>query len=137
MRLDLLVNHFVYTALFDGYIVLFEHHFKRNYIHVRDVARAFVHSVKNFDAMKGRPYNAGLDLANLSKGELAEKVKEYLPKFHIVHSEIGQDPDKRNYVVSNQRLRDAGFEAIHTLEQGIPELIKGYRMMARSTFKNA
>lgn len=137
MRLDLLVNHFVYTALFDGYIVLFEHHFKRNYIHVRDVARAFLHSVQNFDAMKGRPYNAGLDQANLSKGELASKVKEYLPKFHIEHSEIGQDPDKRNYVVSNQRLREAGFEAIHTLDMGIPELIKGYRMMARNVFKNA
>jgi nucleoside-diphosphate-sugar epimerase len=136
MRLDLLVNHFVYCALTDGYIVIFEQHFKRNYIHVRDVADAFLHTIKNFSAMQGKAYNAGLDKGNLSKGELALKIKQHVPRFHIEFSEVGKDPDKRNYVVSNQRLREAGFEASRSLDDGIRELIKGYRMMGRSPFKN-
>jgi len=136
MRLDLLVNHFVYSALTDGYIIIFEQHFKRNFIHVRDVAGAFLHTVKNLCAMQGRAYNVGLDGANLFKGELALKVKEHVPRFHIEFSEVGKDPDKRNYVVSNQRLREAGFEASHSLDDGIRELIKGYRMMGRNPFKN-
>ena len=136
MRLDLLVNHFVYAAMTDGYIVIFEQHFKRNYIHVRDVAGAFLHAIKNVGTMQGRVYNAGLDGANLSKGELASKVKEHLPRFHIEFSEVGKDPDKRNYIVSNQRLRETGFEASHSLDEGIRELIKGYRMMTRHPFKN-
>jgi nucleoside-diphosphate-sugar epimerase len=136
MRLDLLVNHFVYAAVTDGYIVLFEQHFKRNYIHVRDVAGAFLHALKNVESMQGRVYNAGLDGANLSKGELAKKVKEHVPRFHIEASELGKDPDKRNYIVSNQRLREAGFEASRSLDDGIRELLKGYRMMGRHAFKN-
>jgi nucleoside-diphosphate-sugar epimerase len=136
MRLDLLVNHFVYAAITDGYLVLFEKDFKRNYIHIEDVADCFLHCIKNSDRMLGQPYNVGLDKANLSKEELAIKIKEYVPHFYIHFSEFGSDPDKRNYVVSNEKLRKAGFEAQRSLDQGIQELLKGYKMMGRSPFKN-
>jgi nucleoside-diphosphate-sugar epimerase len=136
MRLDLLVNHFVYAAITDGYIVIFEKDFKRNYIHIRDVADCFVHCIENFKQMAGRPYNAGLDAANLSKEELALKIKDYVPNFYVHFAQVGSDPDKRNYIVSNQRLREAGFEAGRSLDDGIRELLKGYRMMGRARFKN-
>jgi nucleoside-diphosphate-sugar epimerase len=137
MRLDLLVNHFVYAAATDGYLVIFEKHFKRNYIHIRDVADCFFHCIGNAKRMTGRPYNTGLDSANLSKQELAEKIKEFVPNFYVHFAQIGSDPDKRNYIVSNERLREAGFEARRSLEFGIEELLKGYRMMGRGRFKNA
>jgi nucleoside-diphosphate-sugar epimerase len=136
MRLDLLVNHFTYTALFDRYLVIFEKDFKRNYIHVRDVADCFLHCLGHVEAMVGRPFNAGLDDANLSKAELAETIKRFIPDFYIHYAEIGHDPDKRNYIVSNQRLRDAGFAAKRSLDDGIRELITGYRMLGRGMFKN-
>lgn len=136
MRLDLLVNHFVYTAITDKYIVIFEKDFKRNYVHIRDVADCMIYCVQNSERMIGRPYNVGLDEANLSKEELALKVKEYVPNFYIHFGAIGTDPDKRNYIVSNQRLREAGFEAKRTLDDGIKELLKGYRMLGRGVFKN-
>ena len=137
MRLDLLVNHFVYAAVTDGYIVIFEKDFKRNYIHIRDVADCMIFCLGNADRMAGRPYNLGLDAANLSKEELALKVKEYVPKFYIHYAEVGSDPDQRNYVVSNQRLRDAGFEAKRSLDDGIKELLKGYSLLGLSRFMNA
>lgn len=136
MRLDLLVNHFVYAAVTDGYIVIFEKDFKRNYIHIRDVADCFVHCIANAAHMVGRPYNAGLDAANLSKEELALKVKDHVPNFFIHFSEVGSDPDKRNYIVSNQRLREAGFVAKRSLDDGIAELLKGYRMMRKTQYGN-
>jgi nucleoside-diphosphate-sugar epimerase len=136
MRLDLLVNHFVHAAITDGYLVIFEKDFKRNYIHIRDVSDCFVHCIDNFKRMAGRPYNAGLDAANLSKEELALKIKAYVPNFYIHFAQVGSDPDKRNYVVSNQRLREAGFEARRSLDDGIRELLKGYRMTGRARFKN-
>jgi nucleoside-diphosphate-sugar epimerase len=136
MRLDLLVNHFVYAAVTDGYIVIFEKDFKRNYIHIRDVADCFIHCIENGKKMAGRPYNAGLDSANLSKEALALNIKEYVPNFYIHFGQVGTDPDKRNYIVSNQRLRDAGFEAKRSLDSGIQELLKGYRMMGRAEFAN-
>lgn len=136
MRLDLLVNHFVYAAITDGYIVIFEKDFKRNYIHIRDVADCFIHCIENGKKMAGRPYNAGLDSANLSKEALALKIKEFVPNFYIHFGQVGTDPDKRNYIVSNQRLRDAGFEAKRSLDSGIQELLKGYRMMGRAEFAN-
>ena len=136
MRLDLLVNHFTYAAVTDGYLVIFEKDFKRNYIHIRDVADVFLHCIENAKQMVGRPYNAGLDAANLSKEELALKIKEFVPNFYVHYAAIGSDPDKRNYIVSNQRLRQAGFEATRSLEFGIQELIKGFRMMGRARFKN-
>ena len=136
MRLDLLVNHFVYAAFTDGYIVIFEKDFKRNYIHIRDVADCFVHAITHADRMAGRPYNVGLDNANLSKEELALKVREYVPKFYIHFAAVGTDPDQRNYIVSNQRLREAGFEARRSIDAGIQELLKGYRLLGRPRFKN-
>jgi len=137
MRLDLLVNHFVYAAATDGYLVIFEKDFKRNYIHIRDVADCFLYCIENSNRMAGRAYNAGLDAANLSKQELALSIKKHVPKFYVHFAEVGSDPDKRNYIVSNQRLREAGFEAKRSLDEGIVELLKGYRMMGRSQFKNA
>jgi len=136
MRLDLLVNHFTYMAVTEGYLVIFEKDFKRNFIHVRDVADCFLHCIEHAGDMLGKPYNVGLDAANISKEELALAIKEEVPNFYIHFSEVGSDPDKRNYVVSNQRLREAGFEARRSLREGIRELIKGYRMLKRSPLRN-
>jgi nucleoside-diphosphate-sugar epimerase len=136
MRLDLLVNHFVYAAVTDRYLVMFEKHFKRNFVHIRDVADCFIHCIQNAPRMTGKAYNCGLDAANVSKEELALKIKQHVPEFYIHFAEVGQDPDKRNYLVSNQRLREAGFEARRSLDDGIRELIKGYRFFQRSQFKN-
>lgn len=136
MRRDLLVNHFVYAALTDGYITIFEKNFKRNLVHVRDVADCFLHCIQNAQHMVGRPYNLGHESANLSKEELALKVKEYLPHFYIHFSDIGSDPDKRNYIISSERLRKTGFEAKRTVDMGIAELIKGYRMFGRDWARN-
>jgi nucleoside-diphosphate-sugar epimerase len=136
MRMDLLVNQFVYSAIKDGSLVLFEKDFKRNYVHIRDIADCMLHCIKNGETMAGRCYNVGLDRANLSKEELALKIKEYVPNLYIHAAAIGSDPDKRNYIVSNQRLRSAGFEAKRTLDEGIRELLKGYRMLPRGTFQN-
>lgn len=136
MRLDLLVNHFVHAAVHDGYLVLFEKDFKRNFVHVRDVADGFAHAIEHRDAMSGRVFNLGLDDANLSKEELALRVKTHVPNFYLHYAEIGSDPDKRNYIVSNQRLRAAGFVARRSLDEGIGELIKGYRMLGRAKFHN-
>ena len=137
MRLDLLVNHFVHAAVTDRYLVIFEKHFMRNYIHIRDVADCFIYCIRNARTMVGRPFNCGLDNANLSKEELALKIREYVPDFFIHFAEVGFDPDKRNYVVSNQRLREAGFGAVRSVDDGIRELLKGYRMLKRLPFSNS
>lgn len=136
MRVDLLVNHLVHQAVAVGYIVIFEKHFKRNYVHIRDVADCFVHAIEHRDRMVGRAFNVGLDAANLSKEELALKIKGHVAHLYIQCADISRDPDKRNYIVSNQRLREAGFEARRSLDDGIEELLKGYRMMARGAFGN-
>lgn len=136
MRIDLLVNHFTYAAVTDRYIVIFEKDFKRNYIHVRDVADCFIYAIENSAKMRGRPYNLGLDDANLSKEQLALKVKNHVPEFYIHFAPIGEDPDKRDYIVSNQRLREAGFEARRGLDAGIKELIKAYRTLGRRRYAN-
>jgi nucleoside-diphosphate-sugar epimerase len=135
-RLDLLVNHFVWAATKEGFIVIFEKHFKRNYVHIRDVADGIVFALANADAMVGRPFNLGLDDANLSKEELALKVKSFVPRFFIHFAEVGSDPDKRNYVVSNARLRGVGFSAKRSLDDGIRELLKGYRGLAKNHLGN-
>ncbi len=132
MRTDLLVNDFVLRAMRDGYIVIYEKDFKRNYIHIKDVARVFEHCIVNFESMKNKAYNVGLDDANLSKEELAEKIKGYIPKFETVYMEIGEDPDKRNYIVSNQRLMGTGFKTEYSLDYGIKELIKGYSILLKN-----
>jgi nucleoside-diphosphate-sugar epimerase len=137
LRLDLLVNHFVYAAVKDGYLVLFEKDFKRNFVHIRDVGDCFLHAIQHADRMVGRAFNLGLDAANISKEELALKVQQHVPNFYIHYAPIGQDPDKRNYIVSNERLRQAGFEARRSLDDGIRELIKGYRMQGLQPYRNA
>jgi len=136
MRLDLLVNDFTYRAVTDGFLVLFEAHFKRNYIHVRDVARVFQHAMVHFDQMRGRPYNVGLSSANLSKLELCDRIRLQVPGFYVTEAEVGEDPDKRNYIVSNERLESTGFAPRYSLDDGIRELIKGYSIVRRSQYAN-
>jgi nucleoside-diphosphate-sugar epimerase len=136
MRIDLLVNDFVYRAVHDRAVVLFEPHFKRNYIHVRDVARVFLHGIDKFDEMRDRPYNVGLSDANLSKHELCGRIKRHLPKFVFVEAPIGEDPDKRDYIVSNARIEATGFAPAHSLDDGIRELVKGFRMLRNSQYGN-
>lgn len=136
MRLDLLVNDFVYRAVHDRAVVIFEGHFKRNYIHVRDVARVFLHGIENFDTMRGRPYNVGLDDANLSKLELCAAIKRHLPNFVYLEAPIGEDPDKRDYLVSNARILSTGWRPAYSLDDGIRELIKGCRILRNSAHAN-
>jgi nucleoside-diphosphate-sugar epimerase len=136
MRLDLLVNDFTYRAVNDGFVVLFEAHFMRNYVHVRDVGRAFLHAMDNFDAMQGQPYNVGLSEANLSKLELCERIKLQVPGFYFVEAALGEDPDKRNYVVSNARIEATGYKPTVSLDNGIRELIKAYQVVKRIQFSN-
>jgi nucleoside-diphosphate-sugar epimerase len=136
MRLDLLVNDFVYRAVNDRAVVLFEAHFKRNYIHIRDVARVFSHGIEKYDSLKGHPYNVGLSDANLSKLELCEKIKKHIPEFVFSESQIGEDPDKRNYIVSNRRIEGTGWKPIYKLDDGIAELIKAYRIVKQRQYGN-
>ncbi len=136
MRIDLLVNDFVYRAINDRVVVLFEAHFKRNYIHIRDVARAFIHAMTTFDAMNGRPFNVGLSDANLSKAELCERIKAHLPSFQYFEAPVGEDPDKRDYIVSNSRIEATGYAPAFGLDDGIRELIKGYRMIRNRVYGN-
>jgi len=136
MRIDLLVNDFVYRAINDSAIVIFEGHFKRNYIHIQDVASVFQYAIENFESMKGMPYNVGLDDANLSKIELAEAIKKQIPQFVYIEAPIGEDPDKRNYIVSNARLAKTGFKTHWSLDRGITELIKGFKILKNSKYGN-
>ena len=136
MRFDLLVNDFVYRALTDRTVVLFEAQFKRNYIHVRDVSKAFIQGIERFDEMKGRPYNVGLEDANLSKRELCELIGRHVPGFVFFEAPIGQDPDKRDYIVSNARLLATGYRPDWTLDAGVAELAKASRIVRRSVHAN-
>ena len=136
MRMDLLVNDFTYRAFKDGCIILFEEHFRRNYIHVRDVTKAFLFALENREKMLGEPYNVGLSDANISKRELAEKIKEQVPNFYIHSAAIGEDPDKRDYWVSNDKIEGLGYKPDHSLESGIRELLMGYRIIKPNIFAN-
>ena len=136
MRLDLLVNDFTYRAVNDRFVILFEAHFKRNYIHIRDVAKAFIHCLENFDRMKDEPYNVGLSDASLSKWELCEEIKKQVPDFYFIEAKVGEDPDKRNYIVSNAKIEAAGFKPDVSLQMGIAELIKGYQIIRKIQFGN-
>jgi nucleoside-diphosphate-sugar epimerase len=136
MRLDLLVNDFTYRAVMDHFLVLFEAHFKRNYLHVRDAARAFIHCLDNFDDIKNEPYNVGLSDANLSKWELCEEIKKQVPDFYFVEAAVGKDLDKRDYIVSNAKIEATGFRPNHSLQDGISELIKGYQIIKNKQFSN-
>ena len=135
MRTDLLVNDFVYKALTDGYLVLFESHFKRNYIYVRDIANTFLFTIENYDVMNGDVFNAGLSSANLSKMELALKIREHVPNLAIKTEEFREDVDKRNYIVSNEKLESLGWQPKHNLDDGIQELIYAYKMIINSNNK--
>ena len=135
-RIDLLVNDFVYQAVTAGKLMLFESHFKRNYIHIRDVARAFMHAIDNFEAMKGGPYNVGLSDANLSKKELCQKIQDHVPGFTFEENVIGEDPDKRDYIVSNTKIEATGFTPKYSLDDGIRELIKGYQILQNPNYGN-
>jgi nucleoside-diphosphate-sugar epimerase len=136
MRTDLLVNDFTYRAVYDRFVVLFESHFKRNYIHVRDVSRVFQHALNNHDKMKGQIYNVGLSDANVSKRELCEHIQQQLPGFIFIEAPVGKDPDQRNYVVSNAKIEATGFKPEFSLDRGIAELIKGYTMIKNSLYGN-
>ncbi len=136
MRMDLLVNDFVYRAINDKTLVLFEQHFRRNYIHIQDVASAFIFGIDNFEDMKGEPFNVGLSSANLTKLQLAEKIKTYLPDLYIHSSEIGEDIDKRDYMVSNEKIESRGWKPNYSLDDGIKELIKGYKILKSNIYSN-
>lgn len=136
MRIDLLVNDFTYRAVTDRFVVLFESSFKRNYIHIRDVSRVFQHGLAHFDAMRGQVFNVGLSTANVSKKQLCEHIQVQVPDFVFVEAPIGKDPDQRNYIVSNAKLEATGFSPEVSLDRGIAELIKGYRMIRNSRYGN-
>ena len=136
MRVDLLVNDFVYRAVHDRFVVLFESAFKRNYVHVRDVSRVFQHGLANIDRMKGQIYNVGLSEANVSKRELCERIQKQVPDFVFLDAPVGKDPDQRNYIVSNAKLEATGFRTAHSLDAGIAELIKGFTMLKNSMYGN-
>jgi nucleoside-diphosphate-sugar epimerase len=136
MRIDLLVNDFTHKAYSQGAIVIYEGHFMRNFVGIQDVARAMIFAMDNFESMRGEVYNLGLDSANMSKIDLCNKVKEHVPHFYFTEATVGSDPDKRNYIVSNEKLRQAGFEASQTIDDGIRELLKVYKMFGRNEYGN-
>lgn len=136
MRIDLLVNDFTFRAVTDRAVVIFEGDAKRNYIHNRDVTKAFIHAMDNYSTMSGEPFNVGLSSANLSKIELCERIKKFVPEFVWLSAPIGEDPDKRDYIVSNEKLEKTGWAPDHTLEMGIHELIRGYRMLRNGRYSN-
>jgi len=136
MRLDLLVNDFTWRAVTDRAVVIFEGHFKRNYIHVRDVVKGFEHAIENFDTMRGEAYNLGLSDANLSKIELCQKIQKHVPSFVYLEAPIGEDPDKRDYIVSNEKVEATGWRPDWSLDRGIAELLRGYRMIRNSRYSN-
>lgn len=136
MRTDLLVNDFTYRAVHDRAVVIFEGHFKRNYIHIQDVAAVFCYGIAHFEAMRGKAYNVGLEEANLSKLELCEVIGRHVPGFTYVEAAIGEDPDKRDYIVSNARLARSGFVTQWSLDRGIRELIKGYTILRDKRYGN-
>ena len=136
MRMDLLVNDFVYRAFSDRFIVLFESHFKRNFIHIRDISAVFLHAIANYDSMNGEAYNVGMSDANLSKMELCIKIKKHLSNFHIFESDIAKDPDKRDYIVSNEKIESTGWIPAFSIDDGIIELIKLYSFLKINPYTN-
>jgi nucleoside-diphosphate-sugar epimerase len=136
MRLDLLVNNFAYRAITDGFVVVFEGHFKRNYIHVLDVVQAFNLALERPDKFKGEIFNVGLSEANISKLELCEEIQKIIPGFTYLEAALGKDPDQRNYVVSNEKIEAQGFSPQVTLSAGLKELVKGLKMFDHKQFTN-
>jgi nucleoside-diphosphate-sugar epimerase len=136
MRIDLLVNDFTWRAVTDRAVVIFEGHFMRNYVHIRDVVKGFMHGINQYDTMGGGSFNMGLSSANLSKLELCAKIQQHVPNFVFIEAPIGEDPDKRDYIVSNAKLEATGWSPDWDLDRGIVELIKGYRMLQNSRYSN-
>lgn len=136
MRLDLLVNNFVHRAMTDKFVILFEGHFKRNYVHVRDVSRAFTFAVENPDKVVGDIFNFGLSEANISKQELCKAIQEVIPEFTFLDAPLAKDPDQRNYIVSNAKIESRGIKAEVSLSEGIRELVKGLKMFEQFPFSN-
>jgi len=136
MRLDLLVNNFVHRALTDKFVVLFEGHFKRNYVHVRDVTAAFSFAIENPKKVEGEVFNFGLSEANISKQELCKAIQEIVPEFTFLDAPLAKDPDQRNYIVSNAKIEAIGMKARISLSDGIAELVKGLQMFKQYPFSN-
>lgn len=136
MRLDLLVNNFVYRAISDGFVILFEGHFKRNYIHVQDVIQAFNLALNDEKNFKGEIFNVGLSEANISKVDLCREIQSIIPRFTYLEAALGKDPDQRNYVVSNQKIENLGFKPTVSLRSGLEELVKGLKMFNHKPFSN-
>ena len=136
MRTDLLVNDFVYRAVFDRALLVFEGGFKRNFLHVRDAARAFLFAMEHFGEMNGQTYNCGLSDANLSKLELCAEIKKQIPAFQYIEAPVGTDPDKRDYIVSNAKIEALGYRPAYSLAQGIEELTKAYSIIKNSFYGN-
>ena len=136
MRLDLLVNNFVYRAISDGFVILFEGHFKRNYIHVQDVIQAFNLALNDEKNFKGEIFNVGLSEANISKIDLCREIQSIIPSFTYLEAALGKDPDQRNYVVSNQKIENLGFKPTVSLRGGLEELVKGLKMFNHKPFSN-
>jgi len=136
MRLDLLVNDFVYRAFKDRFIVLFEGSFKRNYLSIHDATDAFLFAMENFDKMKNEAFNVGLDDANLSKIELCQLIQNIIPQFYFTESSVGKDPDQRNYIISNKKIARLGFKAKIPLSAGINELLRAYQIVQKNEHTN-
>ena len=136
MRIDLLVNDFTYRAVHDRFVVLFEAGFKRYYIHVRDIARVFLHGIDHYEKTNSQIFNVGLSEANVSKKELCQVIQKQLPEFTFIEAPIGRDPDQRNYIVSNAKIEATGYQPQVTLDAGIRELIKGFTMLRNTRYGN-
>ena len=136
MRLDLLVNDFVYKAMTDGTLVLFESHFTRNYIHIRDIANTFLFMIENYDECNNNAFNVGLTEANCTKLDLANIIQKYIPSLVVVENNFKQDFDQRNYMVSNAKLESKGWKPEFSLEKGIQELIEGYQLIIKNKNKD-
>jgi nucleoside-diphosphate-sugar epimerase len=136
MRVDLLLNEFVWKAVTERSIVLFQQHYMRNFIHVRDVARAFLHAINNFDSMRDQVFNVGDSQANMSKLQLCERIKSYIPDLHFMEAPVAEDVDQRNYLVKNSKIEATGWFPAHTVDDGIRELIKLYQCFRRFEFGN-
>ena len=138
MRTDLLVNDFVYKLLTDRYITLFEHKFVRNFIHIQDVSRAFEYMIDNYYTFNNEIFNLGLSDENITKKQLVEKIQSHIPNTSVNYSDYYVDPDKRDYIVSNEKIEEAGWKPIFTLDDGIKELIQSYKMIVptQSQYRN-
>jgi len=132
MRLDLLINDFTYKAITQGYLVVYESHFMRTFIHVYDMGRAFLFGIENQDKMKNNIYNVGSEKMNCSKREICELIKART-NFYVHYADIGEDADKRNYVVSYKKINSLGYDTTINIEEGIDELVRALKAIKFKT----